>query len=132
MDSDFLDDSNLEERPPDPREEEARDALQVFFDANPESVFFSRQIEVFGVKGDIFIAISTSGNSPNILKAIAAAKEKGLRIYGWSGLTGGKLAQECSTLCVPSKATARIQECHIMIGHLLCEMAEANFLPKQI
>lgn len=90
---------------------------------------FSREIRALGQQGDIFIAISTSGNSPNILHAVKSAKEKGMIVYGWSGKTGGKLSQECTTIQIPSTETARIQECHIMIGHIISEIAEESFLP---
>lgn len=92
---------------------------------------FSREVRALGNAGDIFVAISTSGNSKNILEAVRAAKEKGITVYGWSGATGGVLVNECPTLLVPSRDTARIQECHIMIGHILCEIAEAPFLEKR-
>ena len=89
---------------------------------------FAREIQAVGHPGDLFIAISTSGNSPNILEAVAAAKKKGMQVYGWSGQTGGKLMDLAPTLRVPSKNTARIQECHIAIGHIFCELVEEPFL----
>jgi len=86
---------------------------------------FSRQIEAFARPGDVAIAISTSGNSPNILHGIATANNADLLTIGLTGRSGGKLrtlAKEC--ICVPSDDTPRIQECHILAGHLICEIAE--------
>lgn len=83
---------------------------------------FSRQIEAEGRSGDILIAMSTSGNSDNILRAIGTANKLGMVTIGWSGKTGGKMASLCQILlCVPSQEVARIQECHMLIGHILCE-----------
>jgi D-sedoheptulose 7-phosphate isomerase len=86
---------------------------------------FARQVRAHGRKGDIVIAISTSGNSPNVLKGIEAARALGLATIGWTGGTGGKLAglvDHC--FLVPSSVTARIQESHITLGHVLCELVE--------
>jgi D-sedoheptulose 7-phosphate isomerase len=82
---------------------------------------FSRQVEAWAGPGDAVIGITTSGNSPNVLEGIAAAKLKGAKTIGMTGEKGGKLASEVD-LClkVPSSSTARIQESHILIGHLLC------------
>ena len=86
---------------------------------------FSRQISALGGKGDIAIAISTSGNSPNVLKAVEVAKQKGLITIGFAGKDGGKLAGLVDyAFIVPSNNTARIQEAHITLGHLLCELIE--------
>ncbi|MCK5384880.1 MAG: D-sedoheptulose 7-phosphate isomerase [Alphaproteobacteria bacterium] len=86
---------------------------------------FSRQIESIGKKGDIAIAISTSGNSPNIINAITVAKTKGITVIGLSGKTGGKMHNICDhLLIVPSNTTARIQEMHILLGHMLCGALE--------
>jgi D-sedoheptulose 7-phosphate isomerase len=86
---------------------------------------FSRQIEALGREGDIFVAISTSGNSPNILAGIAAAKKKGILVVGLTGGTGGKMKATCDEcLCVPSKETPRIQEGHIVTYHFLCSFVE--------
>lgn len=89
-----------------------------------ESVF-SRQVQALGTKGDVFVGISTSGNSPSILAALAACKEKGIQTIGLTGATGGKMADLCD-LClrVPSTETPRIQESHILIGHILCCLVE--------
>lgn len=82
---------------------------------------FSRQLQALGQKGDVAIAISTSGNSPNVLKAIEAAKEIGITTVAFTGGTGGKMAPLCDiVLQVPSPVTARIQEMHISFGQMLC------------
>ena len=88
---------------------------------------FSRQVEGLGQEGDVFIAISTSGNSANVVRAVKTAKEKGIFVIGMTGENGGILAKG-SDLClaVPSQVTARIQEMHIMIIHMICEIAEAD------
>ena len=88
---------------------------------------FSRQVEGLGQEGDVLIAISTSGNSANVVKAVKTAKEKGIYVIALTGENGGVLAKE-SDLClaVPSQVTARIQEMHIMIIHMICEIAEAD------
>jgi D-sedoheptulose 7-phosphate isomerase len=86
---------------------------------------FSRQIQALGVAGDIFIAISTSGNSPNILHALAQAKTQGLTTIGLSGRSGGKMKALCDIcLCAPSDCTPRIQECHLVLEHALCACIE--------
>jgi D-sedoheptulose 7-phosphate isomerase len=92
---------------------------------------FARQIRAHGQKGDVAIAISTSGNSPNVLKGVAAAKACGLTTVGWTGGTGGKLGGLVDYLfVVPSTVTARIQESHITLGHVLCELIEEQLLGK--
>jgi len=89
---------------------------------------FARQIEALANAGDLTIAISTSGNSPNVLEAVKAAKERNLRTVGLSGRDGGTLAQLADvTIAVPSTSTARIQECHIAIGHIFCELVDREF-----
>lgn len=86
---------------------------------------FARQIQALGQKGDVFIAISTSGNSSNILKAIEQAKLKGLTVIGLTGRTGGKMKGMCDIcLCAPSDSTPCIQECHLLIEHSLCACIE--------
>lgn len=88
---------------------------------------FARQIEALGRKGDVAIGISTSGNSPNVLNGLQVAKECGLVTVGFGGGNGGKLAQMADiALTIPSPVTARIQECHILIGHMLCVALEAE------
>jgi D-sedoheptulose 7-phosphate isomerase len=92
---------------------------------------FARQVKAHGQKGDIAIAISTSGNSPNVLKGAEAARALGLTTIGWTGGKGGKLAglvDHC--FIVPSTVTARIQESHITLGHVLCELIEEELFEK--
>lgn len=87
---------------------------------------FSRQLQGLGSKGDIFIGISTSGNSANIVKAVEVATEKGVKTICLTG-SGGKLAALSDlTIQVPSTRTAIIQESHIMIGHMICALIEAD------
>lgn len=89
---------------------------------------FSRQIEGLGNKGDLFFAITTSGNSGNILAAVEACKARGVISIGMTGAGGGKLQGLCDhLLCVPSKDTPRIQEAHILIGHIICDAIERHF-----
>jgi D-sedoheptulose 7-phosphate isomerase len=87
---------------------------------------FSRQIEALGRPGDVAIGISTSGNSPNVLIGLSAAKKLGLHTVALAGSTGGKLKNDCVDYCirVPSTETPRIQECHILIGHIISDLAE--------
>ena len=88
---------------------------------------FSRQVEGLAEEGDVLIAISTSGNSSNILKAVEVARERGSRVIGLSGKSGGDLHTAVDlSLVVPSDVTARIQEMHIVIGHLLCALIERH------
>ena len=89
---------------------------------------FEREIRALGTQKDLFIPISTSGNSPNILKAIEVASAKGIRTWGLSGLTGGKMGSLCRCIKVPSPSTALVQESHIMIGHIVCAIAERSFV----
>ncbi len=92
---------------------------------------FARQVRAHGQKGDIAIAISTSGNSSNVLKGVQAAREAGLTTVGWTGGTGGKLAGLVDyAFVVPSTVTARIQESHITLGHVLCELIEDQVFAK--
>jgi len=92
---------------------------------------FARQVRAHGRKGDIAIAISTSGNSPNVLNGIAAARDCGMTTIAWTGGTGGKLAALADyPFVVPSTVTARIQESHITLGHVLCELVEEQLLGK--
>lgn len=93
---------------------------------------FSRGIEAKGRTGDIFFAISTSGNSANIVKAAEAAKKKKMTVIALTGETGGRLSEYADVLLnIPSKDTARIQECHITLGHLICEFVESELFPKK-
>jgi len=90
---------------------------------------FARQVRAHGQQGDVAIAISTSGNSPNVLKGVEAAKAAGLTTVGWTGGSGGKLAGMVDyAFVVPSALTARIQESHITLGHVLCELIEDHVL----
>ena len=92
---------------------------------------FARQVRAHGQKGDIAIAISTSGNSPNVLRGVEAAREIGLTTVGWTGGKGGKLASLVDhCFIVPSTVTARIQESHITLGHVLCELIEEDVFAK--
>jgi D-sedoheptulose 7-phosphate isomerase len=89
---------------------------------------FSRQIEAIGNKGDVAIGISTSGNSENVIRAMKIAKQKELITAGMTGRNGGKLSEHCAyCLNVPSEQTPRIQEAHILLGHILCEIIEEKF-----
>jgi D-sedoheptulose 7-phosphate isomerase len=86
---------------------------------------FSRQIEALVTEKDVVVAISTSGNSPNVVEAIEMAKAKGAKTIGLTGGNGGKLAKIADlVLTVPSDATPRIQEAHVTIGHIVCELVE--------
>ena len=86
---------------------------------------FSRQVQALGKAGDCLIAISTSGNSGNVLSAVAAAQSLGISTIGLLGRDGGKLKAQCDvSIVVPSQVTARIQEAHILIGHSLCGAVE--------
>ena len=91
---------------------------------------FSREIEAIVESKDLIIAITTSGNSINILKAIEAAKQKNIHTIVFTGATRGSLGQDIDTINVPSNETARIQECHILIGHIICGIAEQSIFGK--
>jgi D-sedoheptulose 7-phosphate isomerase len=92
---------------------------------------FARQIEALGTKGDVLFAISTSGNSKNILRAIEAAHVAGIEVIGLTGRKGGKMADGC-TVCVrmPSDETPKIQEGHELLGHLICGLVEREMFPR--
>jgi len=82
---------------------------------------FSRQVESIGQAGDVFIGISTSGKSPNILRALEAARKGGLTTIGFTGMQAPLMAERCDfTLNIPSRETPKIQECHILFGHIIC------------
>lgn len=86
---------------------------------------FSRQVEAYGKPNDILIAITTSGNSVNVINAAQAARERGITVIGLLGGSGGAVKDFCdATVIVPSSTTARIQEAHILIGHIWCEQIE--------
>ncbi|MEQ1922393.1 MAG: D-sedoheptulose 7-phosphate isomerase [Pyrinomonadaceae bacterium] len=92
---------------------------------------FARQVEALAVDGDCLIAISTSGNSRNVIAAVMEARRKGGKIIGMTGAAGKKLASLCDAcIMVPSERTARIQEAHITIAHIWCEMVDAAFPAK--
>ena len=92
---------------------------------------FARQIQAHGQKGDVAIAISTSGNSPNVLQGVDAARSQGLVTVGWTGEPGGALARLVEhAFLVPSSITARIQECHMTLGHVLCELVEEELFAQ--
>jgi len=90
-------------------------------------VIYSRIIDGTCVEGDVLVGLSTSGNSKNILNAFATAKEKGVVTIGFTGAGGGKMKDACDYLLnVPSTDTPRIQESHILVGHIICELVEAK------
>jgi D-sedoheptulose 7-phosphate isomerase len=86
---------------------------------------FARQLEALGVPGDVAVAISTSGNSPSVIQAVVCARQMGLPTIALTGASGGRLRSLVDTLiAVPSEETPRIQECHILLGHALCDAVE--------
>ena len=92
---------------------------------------YARILRGTGKSGDVLVALSTSGNSKNIIRALEAARELGVITVGLTGETGGDMREWCDFLInVPSKDTPRIQECHIMIGHIICEIVESAIFPK--
>lgn len=92
---------------------------------------FSRQLEALASDGDVLLAITTSGTSPNILKAVETAHSKGVTVIGLTGESGGKLKNVADlTIMVPSQDTARIQEAHITIGHIICFLVEKELFDK--
>jgi len=88
---------------------------------------FARELEAIAKPSDIFITITTSGNSPNIIAAIEVAERCGVTTIGWSGESGGRIKSMCECICIPSNETARIQESHILIGHILCGLVEKEY-----
>jgi D-sedoheptulose 7-phosphate isomerase len=96
------------------------------------NLVFSRQIEALGRRGDVAIGISTSGNSPNVLSGLSTAQRMGIHTVGLTCQAGGKLRSAADyCICVPSDETPRIQECHILIGHIIAELVEvAMFLEE--
>ena len=94
---------------------------------------FSRQVEALGREGDLLIAISTSGNSPNVIAAVMKARQIGCKILGMTGAKGKKLASLCDkAYLAPSERTARIQEVHITVAHLWCEIIDAKIINRKI
>jgi D-sedoheptulose 7-phosphate isomerase len=86
---------------------------------------FAREVDAHGREGDVLLGISTSGNSANIVRAIEMARDKKMVVIGMTGESGGKMRDLCDVcLCVPSRSTPRVQECHILIGHTVCELLE--------
>jgi len=86
---------------------------------------FSRQLQALALPGDVAVAISTSGNSPSVVEAVIAARKMGLHTIGLTGASGGRLKGLVDTLiAIPSDETPRIQECHILVGHALCDVVE--------
>jgi D-sedoheptulose 7-phosphate isomerase len=92
---------------------------------------FERQVLGLGRPGDVLIALSTSGRSPNILKAIAAARASGLVVIGFTGKSGGDMAARCDLcLCAPADSTPLIQQLHITLGHIVCGLVEGRLFPR--
>lgn len=88
-------------------------------------VIYSRMLQGCGRKGDILVGISTSGNSKNVMNAMEVAREKGITTVGFTGATGGKMKDLCDYLInIPSNDTPRIQESHILAGHIICQLVE--------
>ena len=87
-------------------------------------------VEAAGKKGDVLVGISTSGNSPNVVKAILKAKEIGMITVGFTGKNGGAMLDICDIMiCAPSDDTPRIQEAHILVGHIICQLIEQEMFP---
>jgi D-sedoheptulose 7-phosphate isomerase len=92
---------------------------------------YARMVEAAGKEGDVLIGISTSGNSPNVVRAIKKAKEIGMFTVGFTGENGGKMKGNCDVMiCIPSEDTPRIQEAHILIGHIICQLIEEEMFPN--
>lgn len=92
---------------------------------------YSRLVKAKGRKSDVLFAISTSGNSPNIIRAVETAHDAGMVTIGMTGDSGGKMKNLCNYLLnVPSTDTPRIQEAHILLGHIICQMVESNLFPN--
>jgi D-sedoheptulose 7-phosphate isomerase len=92
---------------------------------------FLRELQGVAKPADVFIPITTSGNSRNILVAVEQARKQGLKTVAFTGEGGGQLAALCGCLCVPSSETARIQESHIMIGHIVCGLVEQQYFKEK-
>lgn len=93
---------------------------------------FARELKAVAKPGDVFIPITTSGNSPNILAAASLSQGLGITIVGLTGRSGGRLKELCECICIPSAETARIQECHILAGHIVCGLVEAGYFQKGV
>ncbi len=95
-------------------------------------IIYARMIEGIGQPGDILIGLSTSGNSPNIIRAFEAAKEKRMTTIAFTGISGGQLQSFSDHLInIPSGDTPRIQESHIMVGHIICQLVEENYFNQK-
>jgi len=99
------------------------------------SRIFSRQVEALGKSNDILLAISTSGNSENVLEAVKAARSQQLGVIALSGHDGGKLSallpEQAIEICVPGDSTARIQEVHLLVIHCICDLIDQQFAPQE-
>ncbi|MGZ4099611.1 MAG: D-sedoheptulose-7-phosphate isomerase [Bacteroidia bacterium] len=94
-------------------------------------VIYSRLVKAMGREGDVLIGLSTSGNSTNVIKAIEEAKSLGMITASFTGESGGKMKGLAKYLVnIPSSDTPRIQECHMLLGHTICELVELNLFPK--
>ena len=92
---------------------------------------YARMVEAAGKKGDVLVGISTSGNSPNVVKAIQKAKEIGMTTVGFTGKNGGEMRDICDIMiCAPSDDTPRVQEAHILVGHIICQLIEQEMFPN--
>jgi D-sedoheptulose 7-phosphate isomerase len=92
---------------------------------------FARMVEAAGRPGDVLVALSTSGNSPNILRAVETARQRGMKVIGMTGTSGGRMKDACDVLLnVPSGDTPRIQEAHILLGHILCQLVEQTLFGR--
>jgi D-sedoheptulose 7-phosphate isomerase len=120
------------ERPPLPAIALSTDTSTLTSIANDYSYneVFSKQVRALGRNGDILLAISTSGNSPNVLEAIKAAHQRGMRVVALTGKNGGKMRELMGDsdieICVPSDVTARIQEVHLLVIHCLCDLIDTH------
>jgi len=91
---------------------------------------YARMVEAAGKKGDVLVGISTSGNSPNVIRAIQKANELGMITVGFTGNNGGAMRDICDIIiCAPSDDTPRIQEAHILVGHIICQLIEQEMFP---
>ncbi len=106
--------------------------LTAFCNDNSAEEMFAQQLYVLGNPGDVLWAISTSGNSANVINAAIVARAKGIKVIGMTGASGGKLAEYSDVLMnVPSEITARIQEMHVPIYHTICAMLEGHFFARE-
>lgn len=95
-------------------------------------LIYARLIDGIGIKGDVLVGLSTSGNSANIVKALETAREKGIITVGFTGLSGGAMKSLSDYLInIPSTDTPRIQECHILVGHIVCQLVEEQYFSHE-